>query len=70
MIAMEKADISLKMLLQVRGKLVSAYEEVMRMQSLIFWIGRLTYFITLSAFPMNLMQASRLAVLHKFLVLH
>ncbi len=32
MIAMEKADISLKMLLQVRGKLVSAYEEVMRMQ--------------------------------------
>ena len=32
MIAMEKADIALKMLLQVRGKLVSAYEEVMRMQ--------------------------------------
>ena len=32
MIAMEKADVSMKMMLQVRGKLISAYEEVMRMQ--------------------------------------
>ncbi len=32
MVAMEKADVSLKLLLQVRNKLTSAYEEVMRMQ--------------------------------------
>ena len=32
MIAMEKADISLRLLMAVRNKLVSAYEEVMRMQ--------------------------------------
>ncbi len=32
MIAMEKADVSLRLLMAVRNKLVSAYEEVMRMQ--------------------------------------
>jgi flagellar hook-basal body complex protein FliE len=32
MIQMEKADISLRMLMAVRNKAVSAYEEVMRMQ--------------------------------------
>ena len=32
MIALEKADISMRLLLQIRNKLVSAYEEVMRMQ--------------------------------------
>jgi len=32
MIALEKADISMRLMLQVRNKLVSAYEEVMRMQ--------------------------------------
>lgn len=32
MIAMEKAEVSMKMLLAVRGKVVSAYEEMMRMQ--------------------------------------
>lgn len=32
MIAMEKAEVSLRLLLQVRNKLTSAYEEVMRMQ--------------------------------------
>ena len=32
MLEMEKAEISLRLLLQVRGKLTSAYEEVMRMQ--------------------------------------
>ena len=32
MIAMEKAGISFSLLLQVRNKLIAAYEEVMRMQ--------------------------------------
>lgn len=32
MIAMEKAEVSLKMMMQVRNKMVKAYEEVMRMQ--------------------------------------
>lgn len=32
MIAMEKADISFQMIMQVRNKLVEAYQEVMRMQ--------------------------------------
>lgn len=32
MIAVEKADISFRMLLAVRNKVVSAYQEVMRMQ--------------------------------------
>ena len=32
MIAMEKADISLRMLVQVRNKAVEAYQEIMRMQ--------------------------------------
>lgn len=32
MIAMEKADISLQMLVQVRNKTVDAYQEIMRMQ--------------------------------------
>ena len=32
MLALEKADLSLRLMLQVRNKLVSAYEEVMRMQ--------------------------------------
>ncbi len=32
MIAMEKADISLRMLVQVRNKAVDAYKEIMRMQ--------------------------------------
>lgn len=32
MIALEKADLSFKMMMQVRNKLVRAYEEVMRMQ--------------------------------------
>jgi flagellar hook-basal body complex protein FliE len=32
MIALQKADISLRLLLQVRSKLTSAYQEVMRMQ--------------------------------------
>ena len=32
MIALEKADISMRLMLQIRNKLVSAYEEVMRMQ--------------------------------------
>ena len=31
-VSMEKAEISLRMLLQVRGKLTTAYEEIMRMQ--------------------------------------
>lgn len=31
-IAMEKADVSLRMLMAVRNKIVSAYQEVMRMQ--------------------------------------
>ena len=32
MIAMEKADISFRMMMQIRNKIVRAYEEVMRMQ--------------------------------------
>ncbi len=32
MIAMEKADVSLKMLMAVRNKIVNAYQEIMRMQ--------------------------------------
>ena len=32
MLALEKADLSMRLMLQVRSKLVSAYEEVMRMQ--------------------------------------
>ena len=32
MLAMSKADVSFRMMLQVRNKLVEAYQEVMRMQ--------------------------------------
>ena len=32
MIALQKADVSFQMLLQVRNKMVGAYEEIMRMQ--------------------------------------
>lgn len=32
MIAMEKADISFRLLMQVRNKLLAAYQEIMRMQ--------------------------------------
>ncbi|MGK5090617.1 flagellar hook-basal body complex protein FliE [Deltaproteobacteria bacterium TL4] len=32
MIALEKADLSLQLMLQVRNKLMAAYEEIMRMQ--------------------------------------
>ena len=32
MIAMEKADISLRYLIQVRNKAIDAYQEIMRMQ--------------------------------------
>ena len=32
MIAMEKADVSFQLVMQVRNKLIAAYEEVMRMQ--------------------------------------
>jgi len=32
MIAMEKADISFRLMMQIRNKIVKAYEEVMRMQ--------------------------------------
>ncbi len=32
MLALEKADLSMRLMLQIRNKLVSAYEEVMRMQ--------------------------------------
>ena len=32
MIALEKANISMKLLMAVRGKIVSSYEEIMRMQ--------------------------------------
>ncbi|MDY7034123.1 MAG: flagellar hook-basal body complex protein FliE [Thermodesulfobacteriota bacterium] len=32
MIAMEKADISFRMMMQVRNKIVEAYDEIMRMQ--------------------------------------
>jgi flagellar hook-basal body complex protein FliE len=33
MIAMEKADLSFRLMLQIRNKLVDAYQEVMRMQA-------------------------------------
>lgn len=32
MITMEKADISFKLMMQVRNKIIQAYEEIMRMQ--------------------------------------
>lgn len=32
MIAMEKADLSFHLMMQVRNKIISAYEEIMRMQ--------------------------------------
>lgn len=32
MIAIEKANLSLRLMLQVRNKMISAYEEIMRMQ--------------------------------------
>ena len=32
MIALQKADVSFQVMLQVRNKVVSAYEEIMRMQ--------------------------------------
>ncbi|MCF6291624.1 MAG: flagellar hook-basal body complex protein FliE [Desulfobacterales bacterium] len=32
MIAVEKADISLRMMVQVRNKVIEAYQEIMRMQ--------------------------------------
>jgi flagellar hook-basal body complex protein FliE len=32
MIALEKADVSFQLMLQVRNKIVGAYEEIMRMQ--------------------------------------
>jgi flagellar hook-basal body complex protein FliE len=32
MVAMEKADISLKLMVQVRNKIIDAYQEIMRMQ--------------------------------------
>ena len=32
MIAMEKAEVSFKLMMQVRNKIINAYEEVMRMQ--------------------------------------
>ncbi|HEY3277586.1 MAG TPA: flagellar hook-basal body complex protein FliE [Syntrophorhabdaceae bacterium] len=32
MIAMEKADLSYHLMMQVRNKIISAYEEIMRMQ--------------------------------------
>tara|TARA_B100001996_G_scaffold180997_1_gene138194 strand:- start:568 stop:870 length:303 start_codon:yes stop_codon:yes gene_type:complete len=32
MVALEKAELSMRLMLQIRNKLVSAYEEVMRMQ--------------------------------------
>jgi flagellar hook-basal body complex protein FliE len=32
MIAMEQADVSFRMLMQVRNKIVEAYQEIMRMQ--------------------------------------
>ncbi len=32
MIAMEKADISMRLLMQVRNKVIDAYQEIMRMQ--------------------------------------
>lgn len=32
MIALEKADVSFQLMMQVRNKIISAYEEIMRMQ--------------------------------------
>jgi len=32
MISMEKADISMRLMLQVRNKVLDAYQEIMRMQ--------------------------------------
>ncbi len=32
MIAIEKADVSFQLMMQVRNKIISAYEEIMRMQ--------------------------------------
>ncbi|HNT44713.1 MAG TPA: flagellar hook-basal body complex protein FliE [Syntrophorhabdaceae bacterium] len=32
MIAIEKADLSFQMMMQIRNKIISAYEEIMRMQ--------------------------------------
>ncbi|PIT99177.1 MAG: flagellar hook-basal body complex protein FliE [Bdellovibrionales bacterium CG10_big_fil_rev_8_21_14_0_10_45_34] len=32
MVAMEKADIALRLMVQVRNKLIDAYQEIMRMQ--------------------------------------
>jgi flagellar hook-basal body complex protein FliE len=32
MIALEKAEVSFQLMMQVRNKIVSAYEEIMRMQ--------------------------------------
>lgn len=32
MVAMQKADVSLRLLLQIRSKLTAAYQEIMRMQ--------------------------------------
>jgi flagellar hook-basal body complex protein FliE len=32
MIAVEKADLSFQMMMQIRNKIISAYEEIMRMQ--------------------------------------
>jgi len=32
MLALQKADVSFQMMMQVRNKLISAYEEIMRMQ--------------------------------------
>ena len=32
MIAMQKADVSLRLLLQIRSRLTNAYQEIMRMQ--------------------------------------
>jgi flagellar hook-basal body complex protein FliE len=32
MLIMEKADISLKMMMQIRNKMIDAYKEIMRMQ--------------------------------------
>jgi len=32
MIAVEKADLTFQMMMQIRNKIISAYEEIMRMQ--------------------------------------
>jgi flagellar hook-basal body complex protein FliE len=32
MIAIEKADLSFQMMMQIRNKIINAYEEIMRMQ--------------------------------------